>query len=68
MNAQHYVISIPRHPDDAHIPNSTMHIVLPSGKIATVSAPLFSRTMEMLHDTLLICKDAIVQKPDDYNI
>lgn len=62
------LIVIPRHPDDAHIPTSTLHVVLPSGKIATVQAPLFSKTMGMLHATLLACKDAIVQKPEDYSI
>lgn len=53
-------IIIPRHPEDAHIPDSVMNIVLPSGRIATVTGPLFSNTMDILVETLMTCKEAMV--------
>lgn len=68
MQNKHFTISIPRHPADAHIPDSVLHIPLPSGKIVTVVAPLFSESMGMLIDTLKICKPAIVMPEPDYEI
>jgi hypothetical protein len=63
-------ISIPIHPDDAHAPTSIVHIPLSGGRFATIVGPLMPKTMTMLHDTLLACKDGLVVKPSepDYEI
>lgn len=64
------IITIPRHPDDAAIPDSTVNLLLPSGCVVTIQAPMFSKTMGMLSDVLVLCKDAIVEKKvsDDFQI
>jgi len=68
MNHQYRIISIPIHPDEAHIPHSLINLPLPSGKIVTLSGPLGPKTLSMMHDTLIICRDALVARPEDFEI
>lgn len=63
----HTTFIVPRHPADKDIPDSIINMRLPSGMIVTIVGPIFSETMGLLHDTLLLWKEAIVVK-EDYSI
>lgn len=62
--------SIPRHPDDDHIPDSIINIYLSPGRIVTIQGPLFSKTMGMLSECLEIWKPAmtVMDAEEDYQI
>ena len=67
---QYRTIVLPRHPEDDHIPDSIIKIALPGGRIVTITGPIFSKSMEMLSDTLKnpLMREAMCGRESDYQI